>query len=199
MYSPVCILSFLIITWYRLSHFSPYLFSLSLIFRFLLIIIPFMGLSIHLANLFRKAIRQVKRIENISRSPLYGHVASSMSGLPSIRVYNIAERELAVNKSLVDRAATAHFAYFQLNRWFGFRTGERKHYLCYSLYHDFAFTKMLIQPNFHFSRFNDLHPCFMYCGVRCIDERFNKSWLCRCITISFSYFRRRFLTYLFYE
>nr|XP_053629471.1 ATP-binding cassette sub-family C member 12-like [Cherax quadricarinatus] len=55
-------------------HFLPFLVLLACIF-------------LYIRNIFRIGIRDFKRLENISRSPLYSHISTTLNGLASINAY----------------------------------------------------------------------------------------------------------------
>src|SRR5262249_5880601 len=87
----------------------------------LLALIPVAIAYVYVTNVFRGGIRQVKRMDNISRSPLFGHIGATVSGLASARVYNVFDHFKRINLKLVDDTCMTYFAFVQLNRWFGVR------------------------------------------------------------------------------
>lgn len=67
------------------------------------------------------ASREVKRIENISRSPVYEQINSSLIGLWTIRAYGKSEIYMYEMQQRVDRHARAFWSQWLLTRWLGLR------------------------------------------------------------------------------
>ncbi|XP_006035034.1 multidrug resistance-associated protein 9 [Alligator sinensis] len=96
---------------------------IGLVFPFLLVaVIVIAALFVLLFQIFKRAIRELKRIENISRSPLYSHISSSVQGLSVIHAYNKKEDYIKQFKMLNDENSN-HFLLFNCAlRWFALRT-----------------------------------------------------------------------------
>ncbi|KYO27274.1 hypothetical protein Y1Q_0021210 [Alligator mississippiensis] len=85
-------------------------------------VIVIAALFVLLFQIFKRAIRELKRIENISRSPLYSHISSSVQGLSVIHAYNKKEDYIKQFKMLNDENSN-HFLLFNCAlRWFALRT-----------------------------------------------------------------------------
>ncbi|KAG2469763.1 multidrug resistance-associated protein 9 isoform X1 [Polypterus senegalus] len=70
---------------------------------------------------FCSSIRELKRMENVSRSPWISHTTSTIQGLGTIHAYNIKEEYIEQFKRLSDINA-AQFMYFHCGtRWLSFR------------------------------------------------------------------------------
>ncbi|XP_074067508.1 ATP-binding cassette sub-family C member 12 isoform X3 [Macrotis lagotis] len=75
-----------------------------------------------LLRIFHKGIQELKRVENISRSPWFSHITSSMQGLGSIHAYDKKEEFISRFKILNDENSS-HLLYFNCAlRWFALRT-----------------------------------------------------------------------------
>ena len=61
---------------------------------FLLPMIPLVVTYVYLALHFRHAIRQMKRMDNMSKAPLFGHIGSTARGLATIRAFRYTDRFL---------------------------------------------------------------------------------------------------------
>ncbi|XP_047739552.1 ATP-binding cassette sub-family C member 5 [Hyalella azteca] len=72
-------------------------------------------------NIFRIGIRDFKRLENVSRSPLYSHVSTTLSGLDTIHAYG--KQDLFSNKFyyLFDESSTAFYLFNCAMRWLAIR------------------------------------------------------------------------------
>ena len=69
---------------------------------FLIPMIPLVATYIYLALHFRHAIRQMKRMDNMSKAPLFGHIGSTARGLATIRAFRYTERFLEKERALGD-------------------------------------------------------------------------------------------------
>lgn len=88
---------------------------------FLAAILPLALTYAALLNFTRKVVRQFKRIDNISRSPLVSQFQSVATGITSVRAYNTIGQEIAKNVVLVDNTSKAYFAFTQASRWVAVR------------------------------------------------------------------------------
>ncbi|XP_074149416.1 ATP-binding cassette sub-family C member 12 isoform X1 [Sminthopsis crassicaudata] len=75
-----------------------------------------------LLRIFHRGIQELKKVENISRSPWFSHITSSMQGLGIIHAYNKKEEFISKFKTLNDENSS-HLLYFNCAlRWFALRT-----------------------------------------------------------------------------
>ncbi|XP_068938922.1 ATP-binding cassette sub-family C member 12 isoform X3 [Petaurus breviceps papuanus] len=75
-----------------------------------------------LFRIFHRGIQELKSVENISRSPWFSHITSSMQGLGIIHAYNKKEEFISKFKILNDENSS-HLLYFNCAlRWFALRT-----------------------------------------------------------------------------
>ena len=58
---------------------------------FLVAVVPLTVLFLLLYIVFRVGLRELKRLQNISMSPLLSHTAASVQGLHSVHAYNMAD------------------------------------------------------------------------------------------------------------
>uniref|UniRef100_A0A914IDL3 ABC-type glutathione-S-conjugate transporter n=1 Tax=Globodera rostochiensis TaxID=31243 RepID=A0A914IDL3_GLORO len=65
--------------------------------------------------------RQLKRLESISRSPIYSHFQESVQGASSIRAYNSIGRFLRESQQRVDYNFVAYYPSIIANRWLAIR------------------------------------------------------------------------------
>uniref|UniRef100_K7FYJ5 ATP-binding cassette sub-family C member 5 n=1 Tax=Pelodiscus sinensis TaxID=13735 RepID=K7FYJ5_PELSI len=96
---------------------------IGIVFPFLLIAVVILTIIfVILFQIFQTAIRELKRMENISRSPWFSHITSSVQGLSIIHAYNKKEDYINQFKILNDENCS-HFLLFNCAlRWFAVRT-----------------------------------------------------------------------------
>ncbi|EMD34148.1 hypothetical protein CERSUDRAFT_117637 [Gelatoporia subvermispora B] len=73
------------------------------------------------AIFYRTSARELKRLDAILRSSLYGHFSESLSGLATIRAYGETDRFLQENRSRVDIENRAYWLTVTNQRWLGIR------------------------------------------------------------------------------
>ena len=74
-----------------------------------------------LRRYFLNTSREVKRIEALSRSPVFSHLSETLDGLCTIRALNRKEIFLDMHKALVNDNCRAFFCFIAASRWLGFR------------------------------------------------------------------------------
>ena len=63
------------------------------------------------------SVREVKRLDSISRSPVYSSIGEALAGLPTIRAYRCEGRLSARNADLVDGSVIMSLVNMSMNRW----------------------------------------------------------------------------------
>ena len=92
------------------------------VFYFFLIIIPFLLVVFYyLRKMYMVTTRQVKRIESITRSPVYSTIPSTLAGLPTIRAFSAENRFLDEFFTFQNTNTRVFFSYLLAGRWLGFR------------------------------------------------------------------------------
>uniref|UniRef100_A0A914KLI9 Uncharacterized protein n=1 Tax=Meloidogyne incognita TaxID=6306 RepID=A0A914KLI9_MELIC len=84
---------------------------------FLLPSIPLFMLFLLFFVCFRAGIRSLKRIENVTRSPLYEHITSSLEALPTLHAYGQTDKFVEQLKLRLDENTGALFLYYSAMRW----------------------------------------------------------------------------------
>ncbi|EMP35926.1 Multidrug resistance-associated protein 9 [Chelonia mydas] len=99
------------------------LIIIAIVFPFLLIaVVVLTTVFVILFQIFQRTIRELKRVENISRSPWFSHITSTVQGLSVIHAYNKKEDYFNQFKMLNDENCS-HFLLFNYAlRWFAVRT-----------------------------------------------------------------------------
>ncbi|XP_059172943.1 multidrug resistance-associated protein 1-like [Physella acuta] len=86
---------------------------------FLTLVVPIMILYYLIQSFYVPTSRQLKRIESVTRSPIYTHFSETISGGATIRAYNAAERFIKESKTRVDRNMSFYYIGLAANRWLG--------------------------------------------------------------------------------
>ncbi|XP_017294825.1 multidrug resistance-associated protein 1 isoform X1 [Kryptolebias marmoratus] len=86
------------------------------------IIIPFLGLLYFFVQRFYVASsRQLKRLESVSRSPIYTHFNETLLGTSVIRAFGEQERFICESDKRVDHNQKAYYPSIVANRWLAIR------------------------------------------------------------------------------
>eukprot|EP01155_Anaeramoeba_flamelloides_P009729 Anaeramoba_flamelloidesa198_170.p1 GENE.a198_170~~a198_170.p1 ORF type:complete len:1439 (+),score=398.63 a198_170:113-4429(+) len=70
---------------------------------------------------YRSTNRDIKRLENVSRSPIINNFSAVLNGLPVIRSYKIQEVFKKKSRELVNKNSAAIYCEWGCNRWLGVR------------------------------------------------------------------------------
>lgn len=102
--------------------------STSLIMSYIFIgrfIHPFFGFAIpvtifyfFLQRFFNRTALELKRLDAISKSPIYAHFSETLGGLSTLRAYSKQEQSRAENMVKIDLNQRAYFSWVMANRWF---------------------------------------------------------------------------------
>ncbi|PIK33253.1 ATP-binding cassette transporter subfamily C member C1 [Apostichopus japonicus] len=70
---------------------------------------------------FVSTSRQLKRLESVSRSPIYSHFSETLSGTSTIRAFSKQKDFILQNEQLVDRNQETYYPNIVSNRWLAIR------------------------------------------------------------------------------
>ncbi|KAJ3120011.1 Multidrug resistance-associated protein 1 [Physocladia obscura] len=88
---------------------------------FLAVLVPTIAIYIAVQTFYRTTSREIKRIESVSRSPLYAHISECINGLSTIRAYNDQARFITKTHTLVDANSSPMYLLLIGQRWIQFR------------------------------------------------------------------------------
>ncbi|KAF9110657.1 hypothetical protein BGX27_006050 [Mortierella sp. AM989] len=88
---------------------------------FLAVIPPLFVIYVLIQNYYIKTSRQLKRIDSVSKSPIYQHFSETLAGVTTIRALDANQRFISDNAVKADLAANAFFSWVVSNRWLQIR------------------------------------------------------------------------------
>lgn len=88
---------------------------------FFIAFFPIMVLFYFLQRHFRLTSRELKRLDGISRSPIYNHLSETLNGLATIRAYGKQDTFLRIHHDFSNDNKRCFFAFNVCNRWLSLR------------------------------------------------------------------------------
>ncbi|XP_012271250.1 multidrug resistance-associated protein 1 isoform X2 [Orussus abietinus] len=88
---------------------------------FTLVIFPLALVNYFIQRFYVATSRQLKRMESISRSPIYSHFGESVTGAQTIRAFGVQERFIKESESRVDFNQVCYYPSIIANRWLAIR------------------------------------------------------------------------------
>uniref|UniRef100_A0A667YL76 ABC-type glutathione-S-conjugate transporter n=1 Tax=Myripristis murdjan TaxID=586833 RepID=A0A667YL76_9TELE len=88
---------------------------------FTIIIIPLAVVYYFVQCFYVATSRQLRRLDSVSRSPIYSHFGETVSGLSVIRAYGHQERFLKHNEVTIDENLKSVYPWIVSNRWLAIR------------------------------------------------------------------------------
>ncbi|KAK2714333.1 hypothetical protein QYM36_008785, partial [Artemia franciscana] len=88
---------------------------------FIAVIIPIGVLYYFMQLVYVSTSRQLKRLESVTRSPIYSHFGETISGAPVIRAYFQTNRFIKESEARVDTNQTCYYPSIMANRWLSVR------------------------------------------------------------------------------
>ncbi|KAM6346782.1 ATP-binding cassette sub-family C member 2 [Alca torda] len=88
---------------------------------FALVIIPLSIFYYFVLRFYVSTSRQLRRLDSVTRSPIYSHFGETVSGLSVIRAYGHQERFVQQNESTVDINQKTVYSWIISNRWLAIR------------------------------------------------------------------------------
>uniref|UniRef100_A0A3Q2YDD4 ATP binding cassette subfamily C member 2 n=1 Tax=Hippocampus comes TaxID=109280 RepID=A0A3Q2YDD4_HIPCM len=88
---------------------------------FTIVIIPLAVIYFFVQRFYVATSRQLRRLDSVSRSPIYSHFGETVSGLSVIRAYGHQERFLQHNEATMDENLKTVYPWIVSNRWLAIR------------------------------------------------------------------------------
>ncbi|XP_076311435.1 multidrug resistance-associated protein 1-like isoform X2 [Tachypleus tridentatus] len=88
---------------------------------FLAVILPIAVLYYFIQKFYICTSRQLKRLESITRSPIFSHFSETLSGLNTIRAFRVQERFIEESNKRVDANQACYYPSTVSNRWLAIR------------------------------------------------------------------------------
>ena len=88
---------------------------------FLLIVVVLAFYYVYEGRFYVRSSREIKRLDSISRSPIYANFGETLDGTAVIRAYQKQAQFIAKNYALLDRNQRAYFLITSSNCWLGIR------------------------------------------------------------------------------
>ncbi|KAL6233841.1 hypothetical protein BDW75DRAFT_214069 [Aspergillus navahoensis] len=88
---------------------------------FLIVVIPLGYVYFSYQKYYLRTSRELKRLDSVTRSPIYAHFQESLGGISTIRAYQQEERFSLENEWRMDANLRAYFPSISANRWLAVR------------------------------------------------------------------------------
>nr|XP_039268709.1 multidrug resistance-associated protein 1-like isoform X3 [Styela clava] len=88
---------------------------------FIISFVPLIIMYYFIQRFYVATSRQLKRLESISRSPIYSHFGESVTGASTIRAYGLQRSFILENEHKVDLNQMAYYPNIVSNRWLALR------------------------------------------------------------------------------
>lgn len=89
--------------------------------QFIFIAAPLAVLYVYYQQYYLKTSRELRRLDSISRSPIFANFQESLNGVSIIRAYGQEERFRFLNESRIDKNLRAYHPSVNANRWLAVR------------------------------------------------------------------------------
>ncbi|XP_019850009.1 PREDICTED: multidrug resistance-associated protein 4-like isoform X2 [Amphimedon queenslandica] len=105
-----------------LTRFFAAMFTASVANPYVLIVVAALFVtSLAFRWYYLKTARDIKRLEALSRSPIYSHLSLTLQGLPTIRSYSMQSEAMNHFHTYQNHNTQANYLYIVTTRWFGMR------------------------------------------------------------------------------
>ncbi|KAB8250819.1 P-loop containing nucleoside triphosphate hydrolase protein [Aspergillus flavus] len=88
---------------------------------FLILVVPLGYIYLSYQKYYLRTSRELKRLDSVTRSPIYAHFQESLGGISTIRAYKQQNRFTLENEWRMDENLRAYFPSISANRWLAVR------------------------------------------------------------------------------
>ncbi|KAK9371704.1 P-loop containing nucleoside triphosphate hydrolase protein [Lipomyces chichibuensis] len=88
---------------------------------FIVLVVPIAFLYVYYQKFYLRTSRALKRLESISRSPIYAHFQESLNGVSTVRAYSQIRRFNHINEYHIDFNNRAYYPSMIARRWLAIR------------------------------------------------------------------------------
>ncbi|CCD27007.1 ATP-binding cassette glutathione S-conjugate transporter YCF1 NDAI_0J01150 [Naumovozyma dairenensis CBS 421] len=89
--------------------------------QFIFVIVPLGVFYIYYQQYYLRTSRELRRLDSITRSPVYSHFQETLGGIVTIRGYGQQKRFSQINQCRVDNNMSAFYPSVNANRWLAYR------------------------------------------------------------------------------
>jgi len=83
--------------------------------------LPVLVISCYVGYTYQRSARELKRLDSVTRSPIYSHFSETVSGVSTLRAYGAQRRFLQESDARVDRNDRVYHHLWSANRWLAVR------------------------------------------------------------------------------
>ncbi|POM71270.1 ATP-binding cassette (ABC) Superfamily, partial [Phytophthora palmivora] len=83
--------------------------------------IPIFFVFLYIGQYFKKTSSEIKRLEGVTRTPVYNLFSETLSGLQTIRAFRMEDNFIKQNRRVVDANSNLYFTYWAASRWLATR------------------------------------------------------------------------------
>ncbi|KAE9159654.1 hypothetical protein PF004_g31461, partial [Phytophthora fragariae] len=83
--------------------------------------IPVFIIFLYIGQYFKKSSSEIKRLEGVTRTPVYNLFSETLSGLSTIRAFRMEDSFIEQNRRVVDANSNLYFTYWAASRWLATR------------------------------------------------------------------------------
>ncbi len=83
--------------------------------------VPILLVSVYVGNKYQRSARELKRLDSVTRSPIYSHFSETVGGVATIRAYGVQRRFVQESNARVDVNDRVYHHLWSVNRWLAVR------------------------------------------------------------------------------